>query len=724
MWKYTQHSFAGGVQDVRLVGRQDIDRYNISAKTLDNFQVMRQGCIIKRRGTDCVKDLGLGNADAVRLVPFVFERTQSYVFVFHVTGGKCICEVYNCADASLISTINDFEYTEDDLRDVRFVQTGDVVVFVHRKHPPARVTRKTSGFEYDKINFKMLGETSMPPMPTIVAQPSKNPNADGAARTVYYAATAVDVYGREGDLSTAVGVTYKTPWTTSFIVTIRIDGAKPDKVDYYNIYKKTSGSFGFIGNTKGNENIIVKVPKYDENGDPVLDENGEQVYEDKQTTDVMAFQDDNIIPDVSITPPKREEFFNDDGEYPATVSVVDQRLVFASSAYSPYTVWWSTVGDFYNFNEHDTVRDDDGFSANIPATELPQINHILATRDMLIFSDGAEWVAEPVSGEVLSLKSLSFKQQSQVGASALITPTMIEDKVVFADATRETVHTIDYSFERDGYKTQNVTILSQSLFDGNPIKAWAYAQHPDSTLWCVLEDGTIATLAYMQEHELAAWSHQTLGGGMRAVDICCTKEVRNGCSAVFILAQHVSGTYTLLRVRDDVEPTSLEDGLCLDNMRSVTVGETAMTLEAGAIAVHAQDGSTRARMLLPGQSYYVGYPIHATFRSIRPEAQGESTIQFELKDAISAELRLRNVTDFSVVPTELEGDTRQDAEVCERILVNKGKVSLDNRDITVTLAGHANTSGAITLRCDSPFPLMLLSMNINYELDPQTIGVN
>jgi hypothetical protein len=211
---------------------------------------------------------------------------------------------------------------------------------------------------------------------------------------------------------------------------------------------------------------------------------------------------------------------------------------------------------------------------------------------------------------------------------------------------------------------------------------------------------------------------------MRAVDICCTKEVRNGCSAVFILAQHVSGTYTLLRVRDDVEPTSLKDGLCLDNLRLVKVGETAMPLEADAIAVHAQDGSTRARMLLPGQSYYVGYPIHATFRSIRPEAQGESTIQFELKDAISAELRLRNVTDFSVVPTELEGDTRQDAEIRERILVNKGKVSLDNRDITVTLAGHANTSGAITLRCDSPFPLMLLSMNINYELDPQTIGVN
>lgn len=723
MWKYTQHSFAGGVQDVRLVGRQDIDRYAISARTLDNFQVMRQGCIVKRRGTDCVKDLGLADADAVRLIPFVYERDQSYVFVVKVVEGVCSIDVYDCnATETVFATLSGeaVRYAASDLKDLRWVQTGDVVVVVHRNHPPIRLTRKAEGFIVDVIDFKNLGDVALPNPPKILVTQGNNPDAKGAPRTVYYAATAVGTDGRESDLGEAVGVTYNAPWTSSFVVTVRItedDGKTPidkpaDGVAYYNIYKKTAGTFGFIGTTKGNTQS--EITEEGEDGKPTT----------TVVSSVVAFQDDFITPDVSITPPQRLPFFNTDGNYPATVSVIDQRLVFAASAKSPYTVWWSTVGDFYNFNEHETVRDDDGFSANIPATELPRINHIISTRDMLIFSDGGEWVAEPVSGEVLTLKSLSFKRQSQVGASALIPPTMIEDKVVFTDATRETVHTIDYNLERDGYKTQNVTILSQSLFDGNPIKAWAYAQHPDSTLWCVLEDGTIATLAYMQEHELAAWSHQTLGGGMRAVDICCTKEVRNGCSAVFILAQHVSGTYTLLRVRDDVEPTSLENGLCLDNLRKVTVGETAMPLEEDAIAVHAQDGSTRARTLLPGQSYYVGYPIHATFRSITPEAQGESTIQFELKDAISAELRLRNVTDFSVVPTELEGDTRQDTEIRERILVNQGKVELDNRDITITLAGHANTSGAITLRCDSPFPLMLLSMNINYELDPQTIGVN
>lgn len=719
MWKWTQHSFAGGVQDVRLIGRQDIERYNISARTLDNFQVMRQGCLTKRRGTDCVAKFG---AKILRIIPFVYERNQSYLLAFSKGESGLLVEVYDSAEDTVSQSFT-ATLTEEAIKNCRYVQTGDVVILVGEGMRPSRITRDGGGaFTFDTINFKNLGGADLPAAPDIKVEKGEDKDANGNERkgnerTVYYAATAVGTDGRESDLGNIVEMTHIAPWQNTFVVTISINisGNKPPEgVAYYNIYKKTSGDFGFIGTTKGQQDTR-KVDGTDEDGNPTSKE--ETFY---RLTD---FQDDFITPDTSLTPPKREAFFESIPLAPTTVALVNQRLVFAATKTSPYTVWWSTVGDFFNFNDHESVRDDDGFSANIPATELPRINHIISTRDMLIFSDGAEWIAEPVSGEALTLKSLTFKQQSQVGASAVLPPTMIEDKVVFADATRETVHTIDYNLERDGYKTQNVTILSQSIFDGNPIKAWAYAQHPDSTLWCVLKDGTIATLAYMQEHELAAWSHQTLGGGMKVLDVVCTKEVRHGNSAVFILAEDTKGVHHLLRVRDDVEVTSLEDGLCLDNMRTVTPGEVTGLAE-GEIAVDALDGSIRYKTMLAGRKYHVGYPFEAIYRSITPEAQGESTIQFELKDAISAELRLRNVCPFSVVPTAIEEDARQDVAVDERIAVTEGAVTLKQKDVTVELAGHANTSGAVTLKCDAPFPLQLLSVSINYELDPRTIGVN
>ena len=45
MWKYTQHSFAGGQLDADLMGRQDLAKYFIGATTLDNFISMRQGVV-------------------------------------------------------------------------------------------------------------------------------------------------------------------------------------------------------------------------------------------------------------------------------------------------------------------------------------------------------------------------------------------------------------------------------------------------------------------------------------------------------------------------------------------------------------------------------------------------------------------------------------------------------------------------------------------------------
>lgn len=763
MWKYTQHSFAGGVQDVRLIGRQDLDRYRISARTLDNFMVMRQGCIQKRRGTNHVISDYEGSLRFVRLIPFVYERNESYLIAFMApTEGETITAIntYKCKEdgAELWNHIPLGTYTIDEARELSYVQTGDVIILCHRNHPPARITRNAEGlFVYDVINFANLGGDALPAAPRVAVYPGTNKDAKGDTRTVYYAATAVGTDGRETLLGPAVEMSYQLPWTNTFIVKVQILDAEgnaitetPEGVAYYNIYKKTTSDFGYIGTTKGQQigtrQVIVDYDwLVDENGNIRVDEDGKPIkdsskpiYEEELVTAVTIFEDDYITPDTSITPPKREAFFNTATKYPATVSVVDQRLVFASTKASPYEVWWSVVGDFYNFNQHDSVRDDDGFRANIPATELPRINHIVATRDMLIFSDGAEWVAKPVSGEALTLKSLSFQQQSQVGASDVLAPTMIEDKVVFADATRETVHSIDYSFDRDGYKTQNLTILSQSLFDNNPIQSWAYAQHPDSTLWCVLKDGTLGTLAYMQEHELIAWSRQVLGGGMKAIDVVCTKEVSDGCSAIFILAEKTDGRTVILRVRNDVEPTTLKGGLCLDAMRLEEPPEeeetegteeeeeeppTETPLADGEIAVDTEDGSIREMTKLPGRSYYVGYPFTATFRSVTPEAQGESTIQFELKDAISAELRIRNNASFNVVPTVLEDDDRQDVAIDTDIDATDGNIALTQKDITVELAGHSSTSGAVTLRCDAPYPLILLSMSINYELDPRTIGV-
>ncbi len=110
-----QNSFTGGEISPRLFGRTDLARYPQSAQQLRNFLVEQTGVATNRPGFMLVsrtKDTPLqalaANNDPthsqkkVRLVPFVFNETQSYCLEFgedyirvHSLGGQVVDEVIN-----------------------------------------------------------------------------------------------------------------------------------------------------------------------------------------------------------------------------------------------------------------------------------------------------------------------------------------------------------------------------------------------------------------------------------------------------------------------------------------------------------------------------------------------------------------------------------------------------------------------------------------------------
>lgn len=440
--------------------------------------------------------------------------------------------------------------------------------------------------------------------------------------------------------------------------------------------------------------------------------------------------DDYITPDVSLTPPSNEPHFDAVGKYPSAVALKEQRLVLAATENQPFTLFFSTTGDLYNFNTHNTIRDDDAIEATIPATEFPEINHIVSARELLVLCDNGEWVVKPSSGNALTYRTLEIKQQSQIGCSKRLPPLSVGDEAIFAENTSETLRAIKYSWESDGFVSSDLSVLSQSITRNNPIIDYAYKQHPDSIIVCVLQDGTIATLTYMKEHEVCAWSTARLGGGLRAVGICTDKAIRGGTTDLYILATDASGVYSLLRVREDSPAATVEESLCLDAMQIVEVAEDAKeeelpTIPDGMVAYDLADGCN-VDVLGKGHSYAVGYLYTAIFRSVTPEAQGQSTIQFELKGAKSAELRLENASAFEIIPTALERETGANYwTTCgDDVKVEDGKVTYSAQDHFVELAGDANTSGAITIKSDSPWPLSLLSYSINFEFDPRLLGQN
>ena len=959
MWKYTQHSFAGGQIDRDLMGRQDLAKYFIGATTLENFVVKRQGCLEKRRGTELVADLdGLlgtdddGNAIALAqavVIPFVYEREGGHTLLLAAAEGQA-AKLFICSGegilldrtrtpqgggdptvttvwseaatkASETETETDPEtqaettydvtyaphalavpYLDSELADVSTCQSGDTLWLAHTAHPFAKVTRSADGtFSYEAIDFAAMGATTQLFPPTISATSSGQQSGTGnAMKTVAYVATYVKD-GVESAPSTPVYISYRTPWASGFVVDITCEkGSNESEPDYYNLYKKVGGDYGFIGKTgdtyiklgtvrplsisglnnmwnrevahvgymnwatengynlnvvdttaklfsgfdspstggsqssgkaevsfaAGNyfseiivtlDYLVYKVRNHPVAGQSALWENirsggdrivleitvtdgkttktfkkdgavsaypsGEQTYifdwdvypsmpqnwprsvqfnfkteiekafpnggawcskfdvwaenEDGtmatlvvqqfvlygQDKDGNTFYDDYITPDVSLTPPVTEEHFNLAGAYPGCVALYNQRLALAATEEHPFTIWMSCVGDLYNFNTHSALREDDAIEATIPATEFPAVNHMVMNKDLVLFCDSGEWVISPTSGNTLSYKTIQIKMQSQIGCAKTLPPLVVADEILFAESTARTLRAIKYDFTADGYTSTDLSVLSQDIFQGNPIIDMEYKQHPDSEIVCVLQDGTMAILSYMREHELAAWGTHTLGGGMKALGICSDKAMREGTTDTYLLVSRADadGTHhALLRIRPTAEATDVRHAVCLDAIRWVTAtAET--TVPEGAVAVDLLTGQA-VQTLTAGREYAFGYPYGATFRSVRPESTtATATIQFELKNAVNAELRLLDASPVRVVPTVLEDATQnQWMDAGPQVVPDaEGNIALGEHDVLVNLAGVAAEDGALTLKSETHWPLKVLSFSVNYEFDPR-----
>ena len=431
--------------------------------------------------------------------------------------------------------------------------------------------------------------------------------------------------------------------------------------------------------------------------------------------------DEYVTPDASLTPPKYDPHFADEGGFPGCVALYQQRLALARTIEQPFTFWLSCIGDLYNFNVHDSLREDDAMEVTLPATKYPDINHMILNRDLIMFCDSGEWIVAPSSGAALTYKTVSSKIQSQIGCSKRIKPISVNDDVIFANMTAETLVATKYSYATDGYETTDLSVLSQDIFRGNEITSLAYKQHPDSILVATLADGTFATLEYMKEHEVVAWSHHELAGGLKALYCCADGSVTNGTTDVYILAEDpsVSGTRALylLRVKEDAELDTVEAAVSMDQMTTVT---GAGTVPDGFKAVNVLTGEEVAGggSRAAGATYIQGRPFAAQLVTVKPEPNPNETVQFEVKNPTEVEVRVNEGSTFMVGQFGLPPEKDRTIKLAPEITAATGAIALQTADKSTLVTGANNRDGRIRLTSESVWPLTVLSMSTTYQIEP------
>lgn len=464
----------------------------------------------------------------------------------------------------------------------------------------------------------------------------------------------------------------------------------------------------------------------------------------------VNFDDKYITPSTNITPPEADDeaVMSGDGNYPASVSLSQQRLIWASSKKNPARVWLSAIGDFYTYVPHEIQVPDDAIDFTLPITRFAKINHICEMRKLLMFNSACEWLvdsASSVSG--LTYETIQAYPQSYSGSNERLKPIICNNSLIFCERTGQAVRRFAYDISNDGFAGRDVSILSSSIFEFNSIRDWTYQQFPHSTLWCVLTDGTMASFEFMEEQDIMAWMTHKLGGNGKVKCIATSYAVAPAMDEVadvdsYAVATHeeifaivVRGNAVWLermRVRSAQGEDSIYHSLCLDGVRVLNqLNGYQPTTEDGAIWIpnDTTDGKaiTREEALVKianGVEVYEGFPFDAEYVSVFPTFNGAlGNGQFDIKQVCGCGLRLMYSFGGTVCPVGSKHPEPipyfyNDPENDHRPRFENGRLTLFNHDTNMISLSSANVrDGRISVKQCDPYPFTCLMFETDIEVE-------
>ena len=110
--------------------------------------------------------------------------------------------------------------------------------------------------------------------------------------------------------------------------------------------------------------------------------------------------------------------------------------------------------------------------------------------------------------------------------------------------------------------SRDISILSSHIFDGKDAVCMVHQQEPWGVVWCVLSDGTLATMTLQQEHQVTAWTRQNINAFVYSV--CSVPG--DGQDDLYLYTKR-NGTYCLERLAKRIdktnEPSVFTDGFGL-----------------------------------------------------------------------------------------------------------------------------------------------------------------
>jgi len=649
-----QTNFTAGEIDPLLRSRVDIKSYENGLETAQNVLCQPQGGITRRNGLRYINSLpNTGSesaANGVRLVPFEFSTSDSYMLAFthnrmHVYKNGALITNINGSGNNYLDT-SGVSLSSARLANMCWTQSADTLIVVHEDLAPIKLVRGGTDATWtaSTITFDSIPKYAFT---LSVSNPSGTLTPSAVSGKITLTASAsVFTAGAVGQYVNAI------PQGRAKIVKYN-SGTSVDAITEFPFF---------------NTSAIA---------------NGSWEYESGY-----------------------ESVWSSTKGWPRTVTFHQGRLYFGGSKTRPSTVWGSKVGLFFDFEGTEGL-DDDALEATLDTNTFNAITDIISGRDLMIFTTGGEFYVPQQGLEPITPTSFFVSTTGRAGSKQGIRVQQLESGVLFIQRQGKILSEIAYSDTQLTYLTSKISLLSGHLLKNPTRMALRRAVDTDENDLLLITnstDGTMAAYSLMRSQNVIAPSEfVTAGGEFLDVGVDLT-------TIYTVVKRTISGTAQYYVERFDhslLTDSAVTGGIASTASMSHLVGKEVNVLLDGIVQANqtVPGGGTVTFPRASASTYEVGLPItvQATTMPIDLKIQSGTRLGFK-----------KRIVEVNALVYETQNMVINGIEVPFRSFDTAAILDADVPDYTGTkvlhgILGYSNEA-KITITQSAPLKFTLLGL--------------
>jgi hypothetical protein len=418
---------------------------------------------------------------------------------------------------------------------------------------------------------------------------------------------------------------------------------------------------------------------------------------------------DNLGTGPGATTEWSEAAWSDEAGWPATITFHERRAWYARTDTQPQTEWASKPFIYDDFTAG--PNDDDALVVTLNTELANDIKWLSSGTTLATGTFGGEFITSSgTNGISLTPSNVNSIRQTGWG-SRNIQPKKIGNFTYYVQRGGRKIRELFYYWDLDTYKSVDMTIISEHITESGVLEL-AYQQNPDSTLWCVLENGRMAAFVREDDQQIQAWTPQTTDGLFESVAAIPSNE--GPYDEVWtIVNRTISGTTKryIERFANPLVPDRQEDCFYVDSGLTLNVydGTSAVTLTLSAVT------GTGVTATASG-AYFAANDVGQRIRAI--DADGNFVGELLITTFTSTTIVEGNVT------SDFDSTTYGTNEWGVSVNDISGLAHLEGKEVSILADGAVQTSktvsgGSITMERDG----FEMSIGLPYTSRVKTLSI-